>query len=118
DRDSKQAGQEEQFRAANDGVGHTAAAFTHRSRKLGEKVPVDRPPAVKDQVTQNKKENRDGNERAHAGHRKHESADQLSPSETSVHARPVRLPREAVSSISSRAKPFSMKVSRKSTRPS
>src|SRR5262249_29790561 len=107
-----------QLRAADNGVGHAAAGLAHGSRKPGKKAPAYGGSAVVDQVAENKKERRNGDHGANTGHREHESAHEFPPAQTRAHACPIPLPRCEVTTISRRAKPFRIKVSRKRTRPS
>ena len=76
---------EKQLGAANDGVGHAAAGFADGSGQLGEEIPIDGRAAVVDEIAENEEEDGDGDERADAGHRQHEAADEFAPAETGVH---------------------------------
>ena len=65
--------------------------------------------AVIDEVAENEKQDRDGDEGAEAGHGQHEMADKFAPAETVAHACPIPLPRWDVTTISRRARPLRMK---------
>src|SRR5207302_8398808 len=99
DRHTHQSGQQQQLCAADDSICHSAASFADWSRQLCEEVPVNGSAAVVDQMAKNKKQDRDSNQRAHAGHRQHEAANQFAPAKTSGHALPIPAPRWVVSSI-------------------
>src|SRR4030081_978931 len=71
-----------------------------------------------DEVAENKKKNRHGNERAQSGHRQHEVADKFAPTQMVAHACPIPLPRCEVATMSRRARPFKRNVSRNRTNPS
>src|SRR5258707_883685 len=117
-RNANQRSKQEQLGAAYDRIGHAAAGLAHLSRQFGEEIPVNRISTVVDEISKNKKQNRNGYQRADTGHCEHKTAHQLPPSQARVHACPMPLPRCVVSNISRRARPFRMNVSRNSTRPS
>src|SRR5204863_443143 len=80
DRNTYQRGQQEQFGAADDRIGHPAASLAHLSRQFGEEIPVNRLSPVVDEISKNKKQYRNSHQRAHAGHGQHKATDELPPS--------------------------------------
>src|SRR5579885_1900624 len=74
--------------------------------------------SMKNQIAQDKKQNRDRDHGTYSRHGQHHVAHNLPPAHARVHAFSIPLPRRDVSKINKRANPFRIKVSRKSTSPS
>src|SRR5713226_2352305 len=117
-RHAQQRSDQQHLCAAHNRIGHPAAGLSHRLRQLREEAPVDRRSTMIDKVSKNEEQNADSYQRAHPSHRQHEAAHELPPAQPRAHALAVPPPRCEVNTISSRASPFSKKVSRNSTRPS
>src|SRR5690242_9629069 len=55
---AKEGSEQKQLSAADDGIGHAAAGFTHRNGQLGEEVPTDGDSPVIDEISKNEEKNR------------------------------------------------------------
>src|SRR5882724_11908417 len=117
DGNTDERSEQKQFAAAEDGVGHAAASLADGHGQLGKEVPTDRCSAVINKIAEDQEEHGNRNQSAHAGHGQHETADELAPAETGVHAFPIPAPRWEVATMSRRASPLRTKVRRKSTSP-
>src|SRR5215472_7197911 len=117
-RHSEQRRRQQQLRAAHYGVRHSSTRFADRRRKLGEKIPAHRSPAIKQQVPENQEKHAHTYKRAYTRHRQHEIADESSPTYPRVHQFATLLPFCVVTIISRRANPFRINVSRNNTSPS
>src|SRR5258707_621556 len=118
DRHPHERRKQQNLAATHNRVGHAAARFSYRLRQFGEKIPVDGSAAIKHQVAEDEEENQNRDKSAHAGHRQHEVAYEFSPAQPAAYHPPTSLPFCVVTTISRRASPFRMNVSRKRTSPS